>query len=101
MIVSAKTPIALSQFANANHQEGLPMPNEETIRTGIVQAIHDLGLEEAARRLGMAPSTLARIGAGGGVRKGTLLTAAAALGLLVSASGGLPLAISTAGIPQA
>lgn len=78
------------------------MPNEETIRTGIVEAIRDLGLEEAARRLSMPPSTLARIGAGGGVRKGTLLTAAAALGLLVNgSSAGLPLALSTAVVPQA
>lgn len=76
------------------------MPNEETIRTGIVQAIREFGLEEAARRLNIPASTLARIGAGGGVRRGTLISAAAALGLLAATPGAL-LSISTVPVPQA
>lgn len=81
--------------AAAIRLKGLPM-NPEHIRALVAEQVRTLGTAEAARRLQMAPHTLASLAGGLPVREGTLLTAAMRLGLLAPT----PAAISSAKLPS-
>jgi hypothetical protein len=53
----------------------------ERVRVDAREHIKQFGLNEAARRLGVQPELLARVGAGAGVREGTLIAFAVKLGV--------------------
>ena len=58
------------------------MPNEILIRTRVASMVAATSVVQVSRKLGISREAVARIAAGGHVRKGSMLAAAHALGLL-------------------
>jgi hypothetical protein len=73
------------------------MFNASDVCDGIAKGIQEQGMPEMERRTGLTAESLARIACGAKVRRGTLLAAAAGLGLVVNG----PAAISLTPLPTA
>jgi hypothetical protein len=57
-------------------------PSHDDLRARVVELIHSQGLQATCTRLGLAREQVLRIAAGVSARRGTILAAANALGLI-------------------